>query len=359
MSLEQQIDAAAAPEAATPEATESPSDAQATEVPAEGRPADDAPNLRTFDSGPSEADLIKEMEALGETPPEKPLDIATPEDDPDDVVPHEDPDADLNKRLEAIQAEEKRAKQSIAAEFEKLEAERGQLQGSRADIEKRLERFESLSSRVYDDPSGVLSALGLEEGDFEAAARHLYAMSPKGKEDPRLRGTAAETLRSRNTAQELRAVRDELKELRQERVNERDAATNATHAREFLASATAAIGDKTPLAAVMQSKNPAKLTDRLATLTQAVYSETGEVPEPAALVAEFEKRYRAELEDAGIDTTLIGQTKQAPPVQAATKKAPTLTNQLSTPTTPRAEPLDADELQADILKEMEALTDPE
>lgn len=306
-------------------------DAEATEE--EGEPQDS-------DEGSEEADSEKEGEEEGKT----------------DTESEGESDPELEQRLEKIRRAEKRSKEQIQREREEMRAEldkeRQAFQKEREEWQPKVEQFQRMQSRAQYDPAGVLEALGVEP--TLEHARAIYARTPEGQKDPRVRDHATRAMQQRETSDELSQLRDEVKKLRQEREQEQQQRQAQQQYSEYLQRVTKAASDDTPIVKRWLSSAPEKANSRLGEMAGQIYRQTGEIPEPQDVVRELEKARRAELEELGIDPAqAIAAPKKQNQNAGEKTKARTISSDLGTPKKPRSEPLSDEELDADILRAME------
>jgi hypothetical protein len=293
---------------------------------------------------------------------EKPEGDADDDDDKgkDDKPEGEDakPDPELERRLEQLQRQEKRAKDAVTAARAELEQERTAFERERTEWKPKVERFEALAGRAKYDPASVLLELGLEDADFEQAARQLYALSVEGKKNPALRQQSAQSLRERETLTRLEQLEKKNAELLEQMTSKEKAAEIERNVNEYMGTVEKAVDAGSVLVQRMLEKTPAKARAQLRQVADALYSATGEVPEPLDVVARLEKIRRAELEELGLEIPAAGKTapKTTTPA-AATEKAmanKTLSNDLGTQTQPRSEQLSDEEIDAQILRDLQA-----
>lgn len=263
-------------------------------------------------------------------------------------------DPEVAKRLEAIQRQEKRSREAIAKDREQLERERSEL----TERTKELQQFEQLKRRARFDPAGVLAALGLGDGDWEVAARQLYARSPAAAGDSRFRESSERELRQREHGDELAQTRREVQELRQEMQQRDQREVQQRMVDEYLGQATQAIGDDTPLVRSLLTKNPDRARSQMRAVAEHLLAATGEIPTPAEVVQQLEKFRHAELLELGVDPSSLSarredDTKQQTMDAGEKKKtATTLSNDLNAPTPPRSAPKSREELRADVIREL-------
>jgi hypothetical protein len=291
-----------------------------------------------------------------EAPTEESEDATDPGEEPTEEKPEAKPDKDLDKRLAAIQREEKRAKAAVAAERRAVEEERRAVQAERDRAQAELQAFRKVQERARYDLPGVLRALGYKDEDFEAAAQEVYTASPKGRQDPRLQDRTRSTSREREYEDRLASIERQNQALLQQ-LEQRDAAQRTA---AWIDEAAKAASDETPLVQAMISRAPAKARAMLAKVAEQLLDETGEVPDHADVVLELEKIRRAELEELGIDApaaaTAAPKTKPVTPA-AKTKPATTLSSDLRTSAVqqqPRSTPKSYDERRRDDMERLAA-----
>lgn len=319
--------AAAEPEPAAPEPD--------VEAPAEPAPEPTAEPEAPAPE-PNTDDEATEPDAEVPTPPEAP------------------PDRELAKRLEAVSRAEKRAKDGVARERDGIARERSEVQELRKQLAAELaevKQFKELQGRARFDPVGVMSALGLPEEDYEPAARQFYSRSAAARQDPKLREQADRAMREREQSSTVSHLAKQVEDLHRQ-IAERE--TRVQHERlieTYLAGASKAVSDDTPIVRNMLSKSPEKTRERIGELAERLFVDTGEVPDVADVVRELEKSRRAELEEAGIDVAQIFNTsKNRTPAAGEKRNGKSLSNELSTPTKPRTEPKTREELRAETLQ---------
>jgi vancomycin resistance protein YoaR len=165
-------------------------------------------------------------------------------------------------------------------------------------------------------------------------------MTEAGKKDPAGAKAnaelAARTLREREANTQTSALQKRLDELEQKLTQKDQQAQFESKRTAYIEHAAKQITDETPIAKALGDKNPEKLRAALWATTERLIEENdGEVPDPADVLATYEKTRRAELEELGVDPTTLATPKKN--TQAADKKHPakTLGNDLSTPRVPR------------------------
>jgi hypothetical protein len=227
--------------------------------------------------------------------------------DDEDKAADEPKDADTVKRRAAIQKAERRAKEQIARDAAKANAELdARVQKIEAEWGPRIakaEKFEQLADLAKNpyQVADVLRELGLSEDDFEAASQTIFAHSKKFASDPKGRETVAKLKSER----ELREEVAQLKKAQAERdaaEAKRDAEARATQRGMALIESTLTLKlEKTPLAAKFIAQNPDRARREIAAIAGRLMDETGEFPTPKSVRIQLEKDRRQVLRDLGID----------------------------------------------------------
>lgn len=272
-------------------------------------------------------------------------------------------DAETARRLKSVQKAELRSKERLErdkkAAHDELNARVAKIESEwRPRIEK-AEAFERHASRVRSHTVDVLRALGMPEDDFEHAARQLYAHSKAAGLSPEHKAAAQAAAREREVAMTAETAVKRVSELEESlKKKEAEAAARATAA-HYLGTVETAIGDKSPLAARAFKKNPAAVRQRLGVIAGELIGDDGKYATPAKVLAEYERRRRAELEDDGVDVAAL--LKTAAPAKADGKKASPKgievvdkTKKAAKPDEPKR-PLTPAEEREEILKEIAAL----
>jgi hypothetical protein len=316
-----------------------------TDIPAVEATKAEEPSAEATDESPEATE--------GESPDPAPEAVeAAAEEEQEEAAPapeptavEEKPDSELAKRLEAINRQERRAKESIAKE--------------RADIENQLkewapriqqaEAFEALRSRVKYDPVRVLQELGLTPEEFEPVAKAVYAHSKAAESNPALREQAARSAREREAFDRLAALERQnqtlLQKIEQQNVQQRVAA--------YMDTVAKAVSDDTPLVKNLMANDPAEGRNELHQMAVYLFESTGEQPDPEDVVLEYEKFKQAEAKKLGLNVP----TKTKTPVAGEQRTAPvkTVSNQLTQSTTAaRKTPKSRKEEEIDVLAALES-----
>ncbi len=245
--------------------------------------------------------------------------------------------ADQNKRLAALNLAEKRSRDKVAKERSELAAAKAEIDREKAALaaeRAELDAYRKARERAKLDPVALLEAAGVD--DLGYAARMAFAKA-NAEKDPANREAAARMQREREHSSELESTKKRLEEL-ENKLTAKEQQTLFDRQRDAYVDATAKqIGEEAPLLKAFATKNPTKLRAKLWETTQRLIDETGDVPDPSDVIAEYEKTRRDELEELGVDFATLSTTTPKKNPQAADKKTPakTLGNDLSTPRVPR------------------------
>lgn len=289
----------------TPAASESP-DPTESDADADDTEADDT----DLDTEPTDTEQEAEEEPAG----------------PAAAEGAEEPDADLSKRLEAVQKAKKRALDEVTAAKAELNSEVArhrqaieQEYGSRI---KAAESFEKLKARAKVDLVAVVRSLGIDGDDLDFGARQLHTEWKAWKGDPAAKDQSAAVIRRREYESKLEETQRELQELR-DSITKRDEAQQAkAYADQYMGRVEKAIGVKAPIVRSMMAKNAEKTRARLGQVAYDLASETGEEPSPAEVVSALEKIRREELEELGIDPAAVAKAPAKPAVEPAVAAKP-------------------------------------
>lgn len=276
------------------------------------------------------AELEAKPETKIEAKVEKKPDVAEPK-----VEAKKDPEAD--KRLAAIQAQEKRSRDKIAAERAELDKAAAELKTARAELDK----FEAAKKLIHRDPAAVLASLGItDDASLEAVARKAFAMTEAGKKDPNAAKAnaqvAEQTLRARETETAIEKVQREMAELRESVTKQSQQQVAQQQAAQYVTAIGTAAKASAPLVAHLLEHDADDTHDGLVRTYERLIAENGEAPDAADVVAAYDKAQREKFTKLGINPESIYDTTKKN-IQAADKKHPakTLGNDLSTPRVPR------------------------
>jgi hypothetical protein len=322
-----------------------------------------------------------EPEAKPETPepevkPEvKPEPLPEPEDDGDagdagddtepDVPADPKADPDLAKRLAIVAKHEKRAKAREAEVKAAFEAERHALKREREQFEREIyeargeiEAFSKLKARAKYDVAGTLKALGLDAEDFGPAVRQLWAHTKEAAADPKSRDAADRLMKEREAMDRIGKLEREL-EARTKAEQERE--THARIARKvdtYLDGVSKAVkAEDHPLAKRIVDKSPDKARIRFAEIARELSErDDGDLPDAEDVLAEYERRTRAELEEHGADVAALIKPRTAKPANG-NESTRTLGNDVGSVTVPKPAPgkKSYQEKKAELERELRAI----
>lgn len=233
----------------------------------------------------------------------------------DEETEEEKPDTEAEKRIARIHAAEKRAKKAVADERAQLAEERSKFVADKTSWSERVERFEKLAERAAYDPGGVLSLLGLGEDDYEPAARQLYAMSPEGRKNPKLREEAAQQQRVRGTSSELDELRTKVAGMEKAQQEREHTEAQARDRTAYLEQAAKAITDDAPIMSAMLRNDREGAHEMLWSVAAEVYRDIDGVPTPAQVIERAEANERKAAKKRGFDPPRVGKktgTKNTP-----------------------------------------------
>lgn len=282
--------------------------------------------------------------------------VEDPADDPGStastatVAPVADPE--LNKRLEAIQKADKRAKEAIAAQRAELEAERKKLEPDLAELNELRE----LRRRAKMGDSTALLKFGdYTEADALLVARSVHALSKEAAANPAAKEAVARALRERESTSKVDALEAKLADL-QKQIADRDAAFEAKAQSEtYLQGVTKVLDDSTPIIKQMFSKSPDKARQQVAMARDYLHQQTGEIPDAVDVLKALEDYERSELIARGFDPdSLLRTTKQPTPAAGEKPSAKTLSSDLTKSQSPRSAPLSPSEERASLLRALNA-----
>jgi hypothetical protein len=295
-----------------------------------------------------------EPEAKPETKPE-PAPLPEPDEDGEEdtkedaepepeapVDPKADPD--LAKRLAIVAKHEKRAKAREAEAKAAIEAERHAFRREREQAERDLsearaeiEAFEKFKSRARYDAAGALKALGFDVEDFGPAARQLWAHTKEAQADPKNRDAADRLMKEREAMDRIGKLEREL-EARTKAEQQREAqARIANKVETYLDGVSKAVkAEDHPLAKRLVEKSPDKARLRFAEIARDLSErDDGDLPDADDVLAEYERRTRAELEEHGADVAALIKPKAAKAANS-NEATRTLGNDVGSTTAPKA-----------------------
>ncbi len=281
--------------------------------PAKEAPADDDSDLDDEDEA---AETVKDDAEDDLDEDETDDDSDLDEEDDDDEDEGKEADKDTAKRIDKVKRTDKRLRERRETDFKTREASIQRTIDEWAPRIERAEKFEQRFGRGINpyEAAEVLAELGLKDEDFEAASQSLFVRTKKFADKPETRETVARLKEIRELREEARINREwrEQQEAKARQTAEQSAAEKRTVA--FIESATKATSEKTPLAAALIEKNPARAQAQIAEITGRYIDEHGVMPTPKQVVIALEKSRRQDLRDLGVDPksiTTIAAAKKA------------------------------------------------
>jgi hypothetical protein len=296
-----------------------------------------APAPKTPEKLPSERGhepKLEEKPKLNAAPEEQP-----PEDEPkseDKKLETDDaksevvePDDKTKKALDAIDKQAKKFREEQAASKREMEqwvadqrADIARRDASLKERESKLGEIEKLKAEARKNPIDHLRKFaGFEsEDEWELVGRGAFPFTKAGKADPRAQEVAARAQKTTATDSELADLRTELKQVREELAAKEKQAEARSFVENWKSEAAKAIPtDKPTLIARLHSKSPEKAKQALVAIGAELERASGETPSHADVIAEFEKRERAELEDRGVDVEALLKPAPAAPAKPVPK----------------------------------------
>lgn len=246
-------------------------------------------------------------------PVEPPKDAAPPSPSPSSPAKDAAPPESAAARFARLAAQEKR-----------LQAQRAEIQAARDAVAKEraeVEAYRAKAAAYKTDPISLLRDHGLT---YEQVTQYLMN---GGQPTPDLKIEA-----TRGEVAALKAELDALKAARAQAEADAQAAKAQQAEQTYRQKLTAAAADGYELAAVYDPEGR-----RAWAVAEALFGETGEVPEPAAVMAKVEAEFEQLLDRAAKTKKWAG--KYAPKAAEPPKPpAPTLTNDVATPSVVNGSP---------------------
>ncbi|HKP06417.1 MAG TPA: hypothetical protein VJU58_04115 [Microbacterium sp.] len=271
---------------------------------------DDEPELDADEEEPDLEEPEEEPEIEADAPDEEPA--VEPDEEPE--APKVDPE--LERRAARLRKQEQRMRDRVRTERDQVARERETLKTERAE----LDEYKRLKARAKYDPTGVLRHLGLTDDDLEPAAKHIYAQTKEAAKDPKNRDAADRLMRERELLSTIESLKSRLDKQDEERQTTARAEQERTEAIRYL-TGVRKVAKPGTLAAHYLGKGGGAAERAMQTFAAitAELAEDDELPEPGEVLAEYETRRRAELEDDGVDVDALLRRKAAPAAAAAAK----------------------------------------
>ncbi len=274
---------------------------------------------------PAEKPKLEQVEAKPDEPEPK-VEEPKADDKPKADEKPDEPDPQTAKALAAIDKQAKKFRDEQAAAkraFDQEVAEtRSELARMKAELQQTASSFDELKKHAKRDPVGVLRKLGIEtEDDWERVGRGAFPHTRAGKTDPRAIEVAARHDKDAAHDSEIAELRKTVSDLTDEIKTYKSTVESRSYVESWQAEAVKAIPkDKPTLIARLHEKSPAKAQKALLAIgAELERANDGETPSHAEVIAEFEKRERAELEDRGVDVDALLRPAPAAPAKPTPK----------------------------------------
>lgn len=220
-------------------------------------------------------------------------------------------DQATQKRIEAVQKQEKRLRDAIAKERAEFEKQREEW---KAELDA-AKRFADLRNRAKYDPAAVLSELGIGDDDFEPIARDLYARSKAGREKPENAEAARRMQREREAMDKISQLESKLEQFqKQQQEQAQRAEWERAYSTWYGGVTKSAESTEAPLFQAQLKSNPRRAEQMVQTIAAELHQESGEWPDASDVIAAYEKRAAEQLAEYGI------------PLETVTKRKPVASN---------------------------------
>lgn len=270
-----------------------------------------------------------------------------------------DGDPETNKRLAKITDAEKRSREKLAGEraaLEKFDKELEEKWRGPITEAKEFSTLKATATKAVNNPAlmaKILRTLGITEEHFEPIAQGLYSMSKAGQADPARRAHVERVMRERQLIDRDDETEDRIAKLEKKLEAKEQETQFAEQRTNYVTAISEQISDEYPIAAAALAKTRVaadapleerkaaaalrrKFETRLFQAAEQLWKESGDetAPEPADVLAYFEKIRGAELDELGIARPSRDTKPNGKP---ADKKQPatTLSSDLSTARVPR------------------------
>lgn len=263
-----------------------------------------------------EPDEDDEPAAEVEPEPEDPEPEAEPEVEPEEPAaePEPEPDPEVERRAAQLRRQELRQREAAKREREAITRERESLRADRQEIEQ----YKALKARAKYDPAGVLRHMGLTDDDMAPAAKQIYSFAKEAAADPKNREAVERMMLQRQKDAEIDELKQWKEGIEREKREARERDEQIRHAQRFLGAVHKAVKPGTLAAhfTAKGGKSAEKVTQMFAAITNDL-AEDGDLPLHADVVAEYERRRREELEEAGVDVAALLKKPTAKPAVVA------------------------------------------
>lgn len=251
--------------------------------------------------------------------------VETPADDAAPAPAVETPDVHASIRKQEIHL-----RKQIATERANMEAEFAQRMAAlqpKIDQQSKLEQ--AIANARQDPLHAIKTILGFSDADMAPLSQLIYSASPEGQKDPRYAKLGREALEKNGQLTQIEKLQKQFDELNKSIEQKQNEAVLQQQLDRYAATIVKAIDAKTsPLASSAMAKNPERARAQMMTVADRLYMESGpshdtrDLPTPAEVLKAYEAERRQEIEELGIDVSLIGKAAPAPAKKIPTTLAP-------------------------------------
>lgn len=255
--------------------------------------------------------------------------VETPAAVADDAAPAPTVDTPAANDVHAsIRKQEIHLRKQIATERANMEAEFAQRMAALQPKIDQTSKLEQAIANARQDPlHAIKTILGFSDADMAPLSQLIYSASPEGQKDPRYAKLGREALEKNGQLTQIEKLQKQFDELNKSIEQKQNEAVLQQQLDRYAGTIVKAIDAKTsPLASSAMTKNPERARAQMMAVADRLYMESGpshdtrDLPTPAEVLKAYEAERRQELEELGIDVSLIGKAAPAP---TAAKKIPT------------------------------------
>lgn len=307
--------------------------------------------LETKDRGAADTTADAEVEVV-ETAGEEPADAEATEEDAEEAeeaepeAEAEPEDDDKAKRLEAIQRNEKRAREQVeqfrAQALAEIKAKEAELSAR----EEKARRYEE--ARARRDAVAVLEELGFDVEDQLRAAKRIFTSAMAKKEPEKYRDAAERLRREDETVTKQSALEKRIEELNAKLERQEQ----ERHFEGYFSQVERAVGDDAPIMGKLIKARPDVTRQRVRMVADHLRQQTGEEPSPADVIKILEENEREYLKALGYVPDTAGKTATTKTKTQEAGERKTATSSKAPPPKP---PPDAPVDKAQLIAELEEL----
>jgi len=263
------------------------------------------------------------------------------------------PDADLQRRLDAIARAEQQRNERLQAQSSQLDQRIAEFEARQAEWQMKISKFEEASARAAYDPAGALEALGVSPDSFEDVAKAIYETA-----DPSRAGNSRQALAMREAMAMARKAQEEARAAQEQFAQYQRQQESSRYADRYMSEVYKKVGDSAPTLSTMIESDRGHADGLLREEAARIAQETGEVPDPSDVVASLEKylygQRSAYAKMYGLTVPTEGQKIETPSNATEIKPATTLSSDIGNTATAKPEPKTMEEIEADIIRAMQA-----